>query len=141
MNRVLALILAGGASERLGVLTAERAKPAVPFGGKYRIIDFVLSNCSNSGIRNVAVLTQFNPRSLAQHIGIGRPWDLDRSTGGVVLLQPYLSRTDHDWYKGTADAVQALRAIAEKRAKFVSRGDGSGTYEKEMELWDEAGLK
>jgi len=120
MNRVLALILAGGAGERLSVLAAERAKPAVPFGGKYRIIDFVLSNCVNSGLRNVAVLTQFNPRSLAQHIGIGRPWDLDRSTGGVVLLQPYLSRAEHDWYKGTADAVyQNLYFVEEQKADEV----------------------
>ncbi len=105
MQRVLAMILAGGASERMSILAEERAKPAVPFGGKYRIIDFTLSNCANSGIHNVAVLTQFNPRSLAQHIGVGRPWDLDRTSGGVVILQPFLSRLSHDWYKGTADAI------------------------------------
>jgi glucose-1-phosphate adenylyltransferase len=105
MNRVLGIILAGGASERLSVLSAERAKPAVPFGGRYRIIDFALSNCASSSIYNVAVLTQYNPRSLAQHIGVGRPWDLDRITGGVVLLQPFLSRSTRNWYKGTADAV------------------------------------
>jgi glucose-1-phosphate adenylyltransferase len=120
MNRVLALILAGGASERLSLLAAERAKPAVPFAGKYRIIDFVLSNCANSGLRNVAVLTQFNPRSLAQHIGIGRPWDLDRASGGVVMLQPYLSRSEHNWYKGTADAVfQNLYYVMEQKADEV----------------------
>ncbi|MEW6142393.1 MAG: glucose-1-phosphate adenylyltransferase [Chloroflexota bacterium] len=120
MNRVLSLILAGGAGERLSILVSERAKPAVPFGGKYRIIDFVLSNCTNSGIRNVAVLTQFNPRSLAQHIGTGRPWDLDHSTGGVVLLQPYLSRTERDWYKGTADAIyQNLYFVDEQKADEV----------------------
>lgn len=105
MQRVLALILAGGASERLSILAEERAKPAVPFGGKYRVIDFTLSNCANSGIYNVAVLTQFNPRSLAQHIGVGRPWDLDRTSGGVTILQPFLSRSSRDWYKGTADAI------------------------------------
>ena len=105
MDRVVALILAGGASERLSILSAERAKPAVPFGGKYRIIDFTLSNCANSGICNVAVLTQFYPRSLVQHIGVGRPWDMDRTTSSVVLLQPFLSRSIRDWYKGTADAV------------------------------------
>jgi glucose-1-phosphate adenylyltransferase len=105
MNRVVAIILAGGASERLSILSAERAKPAVPFGGRYRLIDFTLSNCANSSIFNVAVLTQYNPRSLAQHIGVGRPWDLDRVSGGVVLLQPFLSRSTRNWYKGTADAV------------------------------------
>ncbi len=120
MNRVLAMILAGGASERLSVLSAERAKPAVPFGGRYRIIDFTLSNCTNSGIYNVAVLTQFNPRSLAQHIGIGRPWDLDRTTGGVVLLQPFLSRSTHDWYRGTADAVyQNLYYVEDQKVDEV----------------------
>ena len=105
MKRVIAVVLAGGMSERLSVLTAERAKPAVPFGGKYRIIDFTLSNCTNSGISNVSVITQYNPRSLAVHLGSGRPWDLDRSKGGLVLYQPFLSRSDRNWYKGTADAV------------------------------------
>jgi len=120
MKRVLAVILAGGASERLSILAAERAKPAVPFGGKYRIIDFTLSNCANSGIYNVAVLTQFNPRSLAQHIGVGRPWDMDREQGGVVLLQPFLSRSQRTWYKGTADAVyQNLYYIVDQRVDEV----------------------
>lgn len=120
MKRVLAVILAGGASERLSILAAERAKPAVPFGGKYRIIDFTLSNCSNSGIYNVAVLTQFNPRSLAQHVGVGRPWDMDREQGGVVLLQPFLSRSDRNWYKGTADAVyQNLYYVVDQRVDEV----------------------
>jgi len=86
-------------------LTAKRTKPAVPFAGKYRIIDFTLSNCVNSGIYNVGILTQYRPRSLNDHIGIGRSWDLDRMNGGVQLLQPYLGRKDMDWYKGTADAV------------------------------------
>ncbi len=105
MDRVAAMILAGGAGERLSVLVAERAKPAVPFGGRYRIIDFALSNCVNSGISTVAVLTQYNPRSLSQHLGVGRPWDLDRAKGGLVVFQPFLSRSGRDWYKGTADAV------------------------------------
>ena len=87
--RVVALILAGGAGTRLGVLSEQRAKPAVPFAGRFRIIDFTLSNCVNSGIYDVGVLTQYLPRSLNEHIGIGRPWDLDRSRGGVRLLQPY----------------------------------------------------
>jgi len=129
MNRVLAMILAGGASERLSILSAERAKPAVPFGGKYRIIDFTLSNCANSMISNVAVLTQFNPRSLAQHIGVGRPWDLDRATGGIVLLQPFLSRSIRDWYKGTADAVyQNLYYVEDQKVDEVLILSGDHIY-------------
>jgi len=120
MNKVLTMILAGGAGERLSILVAERAKPAVPFAGKYRIIDFALSNCANSGLRNVAVLTQFNPRSLAEHIGSGRSWDMDRASGGVALLQPYVSRSEHDWYKGTADAVyHNLYYVADQKADEV----------------------
>src|ERR671926_40508 len=107
MRNVAAVILAGGQGERLSVLSAQRAKPAVPFAGKYRIIDFTLSNCVNSNIYRVAVLTQYRPHSLNDHIGIGRPWDLDRSfTGGVQLLQPYKGQFDTDWYAGTADAVR-----------------------------------
>jgi glucose-1-phosphate adenylyltransferase len=103
---VIAVILAGGEGERLSILSSVRAKPAVPFGGKYRIIDFTLSNCVNSEIDNVVVLTQYNPRSLNDHIGLGRPWDLDRNTGGVKLLQPYMRRGRvAEWYGGTADAV------------------------------------
>lgn len=100
-----AMILAGGAGSRLSVLTQKRAKPAVPFAGKYRIIDFTLSNCVNSGIFTVGVCTQYRPRSLNDHIGAGQPWDLDRMTGGVTLLQPYTGRRDSDWYQGTADAI------------------------------------
>ena len=106
MKRTMAVILAGGEGERLSILSQERAKPAVPFGGKYRIIDFTLSNCVNSDIDNVVVLTQYNPRSLNDHIGLGRPWDLDRNRGGVKLLQPYIARGRvAEWYRGTADAV------------------------------------
>ena len=106
MKRTMAVILAGGEGERLSILSQERAKPAVPFGGKYRIIDFTLSNCVNSDVDNVVVLTQYNPRSLNDHIGLGRPWDLDRNRGGVKLLQPYISRGRvAEWYRGTADAV------------------------------------
>ncbi len=104
----MALILAGGESPELSVLTALRSEGAVPFAGKYRIIDFTLSNCVNSDIFNVAVLTQYQPRSLNEHIGVGRPWDLDRSTGGVRLLQPY-QRTKGErgaWQEGTADALR-----------------------------------
>ncbi|HEY8869257.1 MAG TPA: sugar phosphate nucleotidyltransferase [Candidatus Limnocylindrales bacterium] len=106
MKRTMAVILAGGEGERLSILSSVRAKPAVPFGGKYRIIDFSLSNCVNSQIDDVIVLTQYNPRSLNDHIGLGRPWDLDRNTGGVKLLQPYIARGRvAEWYRGTADAV------------------------------------
>jgi len=104
----MAMILAGGESPALSVLTALRSEAAVPFGGKYRIIDFALSNCVNSGIFNVAVLTQYRPRSLNEHIGVGRPWDLDRTAGGVRLLQPYQSTKGERgaWQEGTADALR-----------------------------------
>jgi glucose-1-phosphate adenylyltransferase len=103
---VTAIVLAGGEGERLSILSAVRAKPAVPFAGKYRIIDFTLSNCINSEIDNVLVLTQYNPRSLNDHIGAGRPWDLDRNEGGIRLLQPYIARgRPSEWYRGTSDAV------------------------------------
>jgi glucose-1-phosphate adenylyltransferase len=120
VKRVLAVILAGGQGERLSILSAMRAKPAVPFGGKYRIIDFALSNCVNSDINNVVVLTQYNPRSLNDHIGVGRPWDLDRTKGGIRILQPYISRGGSDWYRGTADAVlQNLQTIREDAPELV----------------------
>ncbi len=106
MSRVLALILAGGEHPALSVLTAERAEAAVPFAGKYRIIDFTLSNCINSGITNVGVLTQYRPRSLQEHIGVGKPWDLDRRIGGVHILHPYVG-TGMSWQKGNADALRA----------------------------------
>jgi glucose-1-phosphate adenylyltransferase len=106
VKRVVAVVLAGGEGERLSILSAVRAKPAVPFAGKYRIIDFTLSNCVNSDLDNVLVLTQYNPRSLNDHIGAGRPWDLDRNDGGIRLLQPYIARgRPSEWYRGTADAV------------------------------------
>src|SRR4051812_37630607 len=120
MSNVLAVILAGGQGERLSILSEKRAKPAVPFAGKYRIIDFALSNCVNSGIYNIAVLTQYRPHSLHDHIGIGKPWDLDRRHGGVRLLQPYVGRQESDWYSGTADAVyQNLAFIMEGDAEYV----------------------
>lgn len=120
MSKVLAVILAGGQGERLSLLSQKRAKPAVPFAGKYRIIDFALSNCVNSGISDVAVLTQYRPHSLHDHIGIGKPWDLDRQQGGVHLLQPYVGRQESEWYQGTADAVyQNLDFIMEARYDYV----------------------
>lgn len=104
-KEIVAMILAGGQGSRLGVLTKKIAKPAVPFGGKYRIIDFPLSNCSNSGIYTVGVLTQYQPMELHAHIGIGSPWDLDRREGGVGLLPPYQGENGGNWYKGTANAI------------------------------------
>ncbi|WP_147568599.1 glucose-1-phosphate adenylyltransferase [[Clostridium] dakarense] len=104
-KEMLAMILAGGQGSRLGVFTKRIAKPAVSFGGKYRIIDFVLSNCSNSGIDTVGVLTQYRPLILNTHIGMGSHWDLDRINGGVYVLQPYMNETEGNWYKGTADAI------------------------------------
>jgi glucose-1-phosphate adenylyltransferase len=115
--RTRAVILAGGEGSRLGVLTDKRAKPAVPFAGKYRIIDFTLSNCVNSGIVDVMILTQYRPHSLNEHIGAGRPWDLDRGfTGGVQIYQPYRGRAVTDWYKGTADAIT-------QNLNFLERGE------------------
>ena len=104
-KEIVAMILAGGQGSRLGVLTKKLAKPAVPFGGKYRIIDFPLSNCSNSGIYTVGVLTQYKPLELNEHIGIGAPWDLDRRDGGVSILSPYQEEKGGKWYKGTANAI------------------------------------
>src|SRR6187401_2439072 len=116
----MAVILAGGEGERLSILSQERAKPAVPFGGKYRIIDFTLSNCVNSDIDDVVVLTQYNPRSLNDHIGLGRPWDLDRNRGGVKLLQPYIERGKvAEWYRGTADAVLRNMNVVEHDSSDV----------------------
>jgi len=120
LKEVLALILAGGQGDRLSILSEERAKPAVIFAGKYRIIDFALSNCMNSGVDKVGVLTQYRPRSLNDHIGIGRPWGLDREDRGIALLQPYLGRESSDWYRGTADAVyQNIFFLTESKADTV----------------------
>jgi glucose-1-phosphate adenylyltransferase len=101
----MALVLSGGGGDRLSVLTAERAVSAIPFGGKYRVIDFVLSNCCHSEIERIGVLTQHAPQSLHDHIGSGRAWDLDRRDARVLILQPYLTREHSGWYRGTADAV------------------------------------
>jgi glucose-1-phosphate adenylyltransferase len=128
--KVKAVILAGGEGTRLKTLTAKRAKPAVPFAGKYRIIDFTLSNCVNSNIFDLLVLTQYRPHSLNDHIAKGRPWDLDRTfTGGVRLLQPYLGRFDTDWYAGTADAVtQNLNFVRQGRPDYVLILSGDHIY-------------
>jgi glucose-1-phosphate adenylyltransferase len=120
MLRTLALILAGGESKALSALTAERSEAAVPFAGKYRIIDFTLSNCVNSDIYNVGVLTQYRPRSLHEHIGVGKPWDLDRRIGGVRVLHPFLTSEGGDWQRGNADALRGnLDFIAEQPADVV----------------------
>lgn len=123
------IILAGGQGERLSILSEKRAKPAVPFAGKYRIIDFALSNCVNSDLDDVLVLTQYRPISLHDHIGIGRPWDLDRLHGGVRMVSPYLGRKDADWYRGTADAVyQNINELAELRCENVLILGGDHIY-------------
>lgn len=118
---VMAMVLAGGEGPGLSVLTAQRSEAAVPFGGKYRIIDFALSNCVNSGMYDVAVLTQYEPRSLNEHIGVGRPWDLDRGTGGLRLLQPYQSRRGERgaWQEGTADALRFNLDVISPRTEDV----------------------
>ncbi len=127
--RVIAIIMAGGAGTRLTTLTDRRAKPAVPFAGKFRIIDFTLSNCVNSGIFNVAVLTQYMPHSLNDHIGIGKPWDLDRQRGGAHLRQPYEAKNQRDWYTGTANAVlQNIDYIQNTQADTVLVLSGDHIY-------------
>lgn len=134
--KIKAIILAGGEGTRLYTLTAKRAKPAVPFAGKYRIIDFTLSNCVNSNIFDVLILTQYRPHSLNDHIGRGRPWDLDRSfTGGVQILQPYKGRNDTDWYAGTADAVaQNLSFVRRGRPDYVLILSGDHIYEMDYDV-------
>lgn len=129
--RTRAVILAGGEGSRLGTLTAKRTKPAVPFGGKYRIIDFTLSNCVNSGIFDVMILAQYRPHSLIEHIGAGGPWDLNRDfTGGVRIYTPYKARGASDWFLGTADAVQQnFRFIKNSSPDFVLILSGDHIYE------------
>lgn len=113
-KKIVAMLLAGGQGSRLGELTKAMAKPAVPFGGKYRIIDFPLSNCVNSGIDTVGVLTQYEPMELNAYIGTGQPWDLDRNNGGVFVLPPYVSSASERWYAGTADAIYQNMAFIER---------------------------
>uniref|UniRef100_UPI003221DFFF sugar phosphate nucleotidyltransferase n=1 Tax=Acetoanaerobium noterae TaxID=745369 RepID=UPI003221DFFF len=128
-KEMIAMILAGGQGSRLGIFTKKLAKPAVPFGGKYRIIDFPLSNCSNSGIDTVGVLTQYRPLILNTHIGIGSPWDLDRKTGGVSILPPYMNETEGSWYRGTAHAIyQNINFIEQYDPEYVLILSGDHIY-------------
>ena len=132
---MIAMLLAGGQGSRLGVLTQKVAKPAVSFGGKYRIIDFPLSNCINSGVDTVGVLTQYQPLRLNAHIGIGIPWDLDRNVGGVSLLAPYESVSGSDWYSGTANAIfQNLEFIDTYNPDYVLILSGDHIYKMDYEV-------
>lgn len=134
-KEMIAMLLAGGQGSRLGVLTSKLAKPAVAFGGKYKIIDFPLSNCINSGIDTVGVLTQYRPLRLNQHIGIGIPWDLDRSIGGVTVLPPYEKSTNSQWYTGTANAIyQNLEYIDYYNPEYVLILSGDHIYKMDYEV-------
>lgn len=128
-GKMIAMLLAGGQGSRLKLLTKEVAKPAVPFGGKYRIIDFPLSNCSNSNIFDVGILTQYKPYQLNSHIGIGSAWDLDRRSGGVRILPPYMSEHGGRWYKGTANAIyENISFIDELDPQYVLILSGDHIY-------------
>lgn len=134
-KEMIAMLLAGGQGSRLGVLTAKVAKPAVAFGGKYRIIDFPLSNCINSGIDTVGVLTQYQPLRLNSHIGIGIPWDLDRNVGGVTILPPYEKSTNSEWYTGTANAIyQNLDYMESFNPDYVLILSGDHIYKMDYEV-------
>ena len=134
-KEMIAMLLAGGQGSRLGVLTAKVAKPAVAFGGKYRIIDFPLSNCINSGIDTVGVLTQYQPLRLNAHIGIGIPWDLDRNYGGVTILPPYEKSTSSEWYTGTANAIyQNIDYIETFHPDYVLILSGDHIYKMDYEV-------
>ncbi len=128
-KKCVAMLLAGGQGSRLGVLTSKIAKPAVPYGGKYRIIDFPLSNCTNSGIDTVGILTQYKPLELNDYVGSGKPWDLDRLNGGVHILPPYQGQQGGDWYKGTANAIyQNIEFIERYDPKYVLILSGDHIY-------------
>ena len=128
------MLLAGGQGSRLGVLTAKVAKPAVAFGGKYKIIDFPLSNCINSGIDTVGVLTQYQPLRLNSHIGIGIPWDLDRNIGGVTVLPPYEKSEHTEWYTGTANAIfQNIEYMESYNPDYVLILSGDHIYKMDYE--------
>ena len=132
---MIAMLLAGGQGSRLGVLTSKMAKPAVAFGGKYRIIDFPLSNCINSGVDTVGVLTQYQPLRLNSHIGIGIPWDLDRNVGGVTVLPPYEKSGNSEWYTGTANAIyQNIEYMQQYNPEYVLILSGDHIYKMDYEL-------
>ena len=132
---MIAMLLAGGQGSRLGVLTSKVAKPAVAFGGKYRIIDFPLSNCINSGVDTVGVLTQYQPLRLNTHIGIGIPWDLDRNIGGVTVLPPYEKSAHSEWYTGTANAIyQNLAYMENYNPEYVLILSGDHIYKMDYEV-------
>lgn len=134
-KEMIAMLLAGGQGSRLGVLTSNIAKPAVTFGGKYRIIDFPLSNCINSGVDTVGVLTQYQPLRLNTHIGIGIPWDLDRNIGGVSILPPYEKSTNAEWYTGTANAIyQNLKYMEYYNPEYVLILGGDHIYKMDYEV-------
>ena len=134
-KEMIAMLLAGGQGSRLGVLTSKVAKPAVAFGGKYRIIDFPLSNCINSGVDTVGVLTQYQPLRLNTHIGIGIPWDLDRNIGGVTVLPPYEKSTNSEWYTGTANAIyQNLEYMESYNPEYVLILSGDHIYKMDYEV-------
>ncbi|MDD4495574.1 MAG: glucose-1-phosphate adenylyltransferase [Eubacteriales bacterium] len=138
----IALLLAGGQGSRLGVLTKRVAKPAVLYGGKYRIIDFTLSNCTNSGINTVGVMTQYRPLKLNSHIGIGKPWDMDRMNGGVTILSPYLKEKIGQWYSGTANAVfQNIDYIEKNCPQYVLILSGDHVYKMNYSLMLEYHIK
>lgn len=130
MKECVGMLLAGGEGKRLGALTHSNAKPAVPFGGKYRIIDFTLSNCANSGIQTLGVLTQYSPIDLTRHIGNGEPWDMDRRSGGVTSLSPATGKHGGDWYSGTADAIyQNIHYIDQYNPEYVLVISGDHIYQ------------
>lgn len=134
-KEMIAMLLAGGQGSRLGVLTSKVAKPAVSFGGKYRIIDFPLSNCINSGVDTVGVLTQYQPLRLNTHIGIGIPWDLDRNIGGVTVLPPYEKSSNSEWYTGTANAIyQNIEYMESYNPEYVLILSGDHIYKMDYEL-------
>jgi len=135
MAKDLVIILAGGSGKRLLLLSAHRAKPAVPYAGTYRIIDFALSNCVNSGLRQVFVLSQYEPRSLWKHLDFGNPWDLTGRGGEVVILQPYIGNVERRWYEGSADAVRRnLHFIEERDAESVLILGGDHVYRMDYRL-------
>ncbi len=134
-KEIIAMLLAGGQGSRLNNLTEKIAKPAVPFGGKYRIIDFTLSNCSNSEIYKVGVLTQYKPLELNAHIGIGSPWDLDRKNGGVTMLAPFMGADGGRWYKGTANAIfENFHFIEQYDPEYVLVLSGDHVYKMDYSL-------